>query len=217
MSYLLKNRTALIDLFTHFNLLEQQQVNQNLNSALPILMPPAEQLRAVLEKNNVGTEYFVSKQCLPLTRFYLAEKAQQKALLLSKERLADLFVSLPIVEATLFKQQIQHAQSAQQQREYPAHLLSANMTHIDKAESAVQFNHRQFNRVQPLDKYCGSDRKYLNCFYYLQAGELFVVHETLTTETSLLLYSELSPLQQLQAQKLVAHLNPTFKSLCELQ
>ncbi|MCG6199892.1 hypothetical protein [Psychromonas antarctica] len=44
---------------------------------------------------------------------------------------------------------------------------------------------------------------YLDCFYQLQAGKLQVVNTQQSFHQNMILYSELSPLQQLEAQKLL--------------
>lgn len=176
MSILLKNRDTLTLLFNTFTLQEMIEVNQNLNTSWHFLSIPTEKILTASNDNQVCIERFLEKKCLPLIRFYLAEEALQKEMFLSPELLATLFISLPSVEAMVFKGQIVSAQANFQQTNQTTN--NPSLTLRDESE-----------------------KKYLNYFYYLRAGELFIVADDGTVQSDMLLYSELSPLQQLQAQK----------------
>lgn len=222
MSFILKNRETLVTLFKTFNLQEVLQVNRNLQQTWHHLNMPPSALLAAMEKQNVAIDTFLSNKCLPLIRFYLADQEWQKNIFLSTDLLVALFVSLPAVEATIFKQQIQRAQLAVQQTNLAISELLENDSlnaEVEKVDAVIQLNKYQKDKAQLLSKQDEQKKKYLNCFYYLQAGELFINEVGQTVDNNLLLYSELSPLQQLQAQKLVTsnnekreHMNPQVVS-----
>jgi len=206
MSFLLKNRETLTCLFKTFNLQEILQVNQNLKQTWHLLNIPPPALLIAMEKEQVSIDTFLGNKCLPLIRFYLADRERQKAVFLSTDLLSALFVSLPAVEATIFKQQIQRAQLTVQQANLAISLLLDNEsldTELEKIDAVIQLNHYQKDKNKLVNKQDDKLKNYLNCFYYLQAGELFVGESGKKIDNNLLLYSELSPLQQLQAQKLV--------------
>lgn len=209
MSFLLNNQETLTDLFKTFNLQEILVVNQNLRQSWHLLSLPPEQLLIAMEKQEVAIDTFLGKKCLPLIRFYLASEEDQKSLFLSIDLLGLLFISLPPVEAAIFKQQIQRAQAAVQKTNQAISLLLENdgvCDHFERADPVIQLNQYQTTKNQQSNKE-DEVKQYLNLFYYLQAGELFVMVEGKTIDNDLLLYSELSPLQQLHAQKLVAGLD----------
>ncbi|WP_022940230.1 hypothetical protein [Psychromonas hadalis] len=205
MSFLVKNRDTLTQLFSTFNLQEILLLNQNLNSSWHLLTSPPAQLLLAMKERQVNITCFLGKKCLPLIRFYLASQQSQKTTFLSMELLTTLFISLPAVEATVFKAQIQKAQYAlQQTNQALSELLSGQvLKSSEKSKLVVQFNHYQSNNKPSLTQLAEMDKKYLNCFYYLQAGDIFVVAEGQGIDVDMLLYSELSPLQQLKAQQLV--------------
>lgn len=206
MNFLLKNRETLALLFNSFSLQEIMQVNHNLNESWHLLITPPEQLLTAMNEKQVSIESFLGKKCLPLIRFYLAEQALQKETFLSTDLLAALFTSLPAVEAMVFKEQIYSAQlSVQKNNHALSCLLSGEALQplpVDNSEAIVQLKKYQSASKQSLALLSESDKQYLNCFYYLNAGDLFIVAEGQSVDSDMLLYSELSPLQQLQAQKL---------------
>ncbi|MCP4326577.1 MAG: hypothetical protein GY951_10730 [Psychromonas sp.] len=212
MSFLLKNRETLTLLFTTFSLQELLQVNKNLSAAWHLLTMPPEQLLNAMNAQQVNIEDFLGKKCLPLIRFYLADEKQQKAHFLSADKLAQLFTSLPAVEAVVFKEQIDAAQLALQDSNQ---MLSALLVEekldkqVQKRHSIVKFKGRQATSKRSLSLLVEDDKEYMNCFYYLNGDELYIVAERQVLDADMLLYSELSPLQQLQAQKL-------FKLGCEI-
>lgn len=205
MSFLLKNKETLTQLFSTFSLREVLQVNQNLSASWHLLATPPEQLLVAMKAKQVEVEHFLGKKCLPLIRFYLADESQQKSLFLSMELLGELFTSLPAVEAVVFKDQIHAAQLAvQESNQALSSLLSSQQLEkrVDKRDPIVQLNHYQTSPKQSLSLLAEQDKEYLNCFYYLQAGELYVAASGESIDSDMLLYSELSPLQQLKAQKM---------------
>jgi hypothetical protein len=206
MSILLKNRGTLTQLFADFSLQEASLVNQNLNTSWHLLASAPAQLLLAMKEKQVNIEIFLGKKCLPLIRFYLADKKQQKDTFLSANLLAQLFDSLPTVEAIVFKNQISNAQlvlpNASQK-------LSSQLSREQKVETVspvVQINSSKPSNIvhtrQLLNRLAETEKQYLNCFYYLNAGELFIAPEEETIDVDTLLYSELYPLQQLAAQKI---------------
>ncbi|PKF62626.1 hypothetical protein CW745_04175 [Psychromonas sp. psych-6C06] len=209
MSFLLKNRETLTQLFSTFSLQEVIMVNQNLSASWHLMTLPPAQIITAMQEKQVSIEQFLGKKCLPLIRFYLADKETQKALFLSEEQLSKLFISLPAVEAMVFKEQIQRAQLAvKQTNQALASLLSTqeqsceSLSMVSRKDPIVQFNQYQAQQKQSLAKLAEADKQYLDCFYYLQGGELHIVAQRQELESNMLLYSELSPLQQLKAQEL---------------
>jgi len=205
MSILLKNRDTLTELFNTFSLQDILQVNKNLDISWKLLATPPKQLLDAMKMKQVNIECFLGKKCLPLIRFYLADKQQQKSIFLSSELLGQLFVSLPAVEASIFKGQVQRAQLAVQQtnQALSSLLCSQDLTaQLNKSDAVVHLNHYQSNGKQSLSLLAEQDKEYLNCFYYQQAGELFIAKTGEVIDSDMLLYSELSPLQQLKAQQM---------------
>ena len=123
---------------------------------------------------------------------------------LSMELLAELFTSLPTVEAVIFKAQIHAAQFSVQETNQALSLLLSSQDldkRVEKRDPVVQFNHYQTSPKQSLLLLAEQEKEYLNCFYYLQAGELYIASGE-NVDSDMLLYSELSPLQQLKAQQM---------------
>ena len=209
MNILLKNRETLTHLFSTLSLSEVLSVNQNLNASWHLLaLPPAQLLKAMKEKQ-VNIEHFLGSKCLPLVRFYLADQQSQKQVFLNAELLALLFTSLPAVEAIIFKGQIHKAQLAVQ---HASQALSSQLSDeyltkkVEIKDPVIVFNgflsSNKFSAKKSLIQLQETEKQYLNCFYYLKAGELFIAVEGESLDVDMLLYSELSPLQQLKAQKL---------------
>ena len=209
MNILLKNRDTLTTLFATFSLQEVSLINRNLTASWEFLTLPPEQILQAMEEKQLNVELFLGKKCLPLIRFYLADKKQQKDTFLSKKLLFQLFINLPAVEAVVFKKQIRSAQRAHlNANQMPYSQLSGNRIG-KKSETkypVIQLNGFQSNNnihtKQSISQLTEIDKPYLNCFYYLNAGELFLATEEATIDVDMLLYSELSPLQQLTAQKM---------------
>lgn len=222
MSILLQNRETLTRLFSSFSLQEILLVNQNLSHSWHLLLMPPAQLMAAMNEKQVSIEHFLGKKCLPLIRFYIADSQMQKQVFLSKTLLESLFTSLPAVEAMVFKGQIQSAQASVQLTNQALSSLLAETTqptYIERVKPVVQiteyqttssFSNNNLSQKKNISQLSEADKRYLNCFYYLQAGELVIVADGSEVDADMLLYSELSPLQQLHAQKL-------FKLSCHKQ
>ena len=69
MSFLLKNRETLTQLFATFSLQEVLQVNKNLNDSWLLLATAPVELVVAMEAQQVEIEHFLGKKCLPLIRF----------------------------------------------------------------------------------------------------------------------------------------------------
>lgn len=216
MSFLLKNSDTLTQLFSTFSLQEVLIVNQNLHASWHLLVMPPSDLLLAMQKQQVSIEHFLGKKCLALIRFYLSESETQKKVFLSKPLLAKLFSSLPPVEATIFKQQIQKAQKTLQQTNQTLSSLLCSQDipqQLSTVESVVRFDSYLCNKTVPLSQSRQVDKSYKNCFYYLQSGELQIVEGEQLVDNTMLLYSELSPLQQLQAQALFSRLKSHSKEV----
>lgn len=205
MNILLKNKEALIHVFANFSEQEFLEVNQNLIASWHLLKVPPTQLLNAMAVKNVDIELFLGKKCLPLVRFFLSDKASQKALFLSPQLLAELFMALPPVEAVIFKRLINKAQQLSKSLFSEANVQKRK----EKVDLVIQFTdfqsrHKKSHTTESLNQLAEIEKQYLNCFYYLREGKLSVVPEGDSIDVDTLLYSELSPLQQLKAQKLFA-------------
>ncbi|WP_413699701.1 hypothetical protein ACLKMH_20225 [Psychromonas sp. KJ10-10] len=175
MNILLKNKEALIHVFTSFSEQEFLEVNQNLIASWHLLKVPPTQLLNAIAVKNVDIELFLGNKCLPLVRFYLSDKASQKALFLSPQLLAELFMALPPVEAIIFKRLINKAQQVSKSLFSEANAQKRKA----KVDLVIQFadfqsRHKKSHTRESLSKLAETEKQYLNCFYYLREGQVTV-------------------------------------------
>lgn len=203
MNILLKNKKTLIKLFATFSEQELLSVNQNLIASWHLLSLPPTKLLNAMDAEQVDIELFLGNKCLPLVRFYLSDTQTQKALFLSTELLSQLFIALPAVEAVIFKRLICKAQEVSESLSKEANTLKK----MEKVDLVIKFtdfkaNNRRSHTRESLTELAETEKQYLNCFFYLREGNVEIVPEGNPIDIDTLLYSELSPLQQLKAQKL---------------
>lgn len=197
MNLLDKIQTTLADLFASFSPQQALTVEQNIKKTLPSLDSPSHELLILMEDKNIKFDEFLADKCLPLLRFYLAPSAMQQEIFLSQTQLAELFSSIPVVEAYVLKQKIEntlHYLTIRGDNSVVAFPQSDNKLRITESAKLAQLQ-QSFNRTKTCD--------YLDCFYQLQAGKLQIVDSQQSFHQNMILYSELSPLQQLEAQALL--------------
>lgn len=206
MHILTKNKDTLSHLFTTFSLQEVFTVNQNLSESWDLLIMPPEEIIRVLEANKIAMESFLSTKCLLLSRFYLSESEQQKSVFLSKDELGKLFSGLPAVEAFVFKQQIIRAlDKAKKSNQAILDYLQGKAPSPEQPPVLHLTDYPKKNdmlKIQRLNKLSENQNDFLECFYYLQDGELYISDNQTDSVHEVLMYDELSPVQQVAAQKL---------------
>lgn len=191
---------SLDQLFIAFNNKELDIVNNNVKQTTCLLQSLSMQLLTFMEEKAIKHDEFLAVTCLPLSHFDAAAEQDQRQLFLSLEKLSALFTCLPAVEAYVFNKQINIA------------LKKANLHQTKCKASVLKFNSyssgTQSEKVQQVKKRLNGTNiaDYSDCFYQLQAGHLQIINESpdshLIYQQGMILYGELSPLQQLEAQKL---------------
>jgi hypothetical protein len=197
MNLLDKIQATLADLFASFNPQQALIVAQNIEQTVPSLDSPAHELLILMEDKNIKFESFLADKCLPLLRFYLAPTAMQQDIFLSQSQLAQFFSSMPVVEAYVLKEKIEITQHNLQSRNNNSVVAFPHSDNTLQVTDSVKL--AQLQKSFHSEKTCA----YLNCFYQLQAGKLQLVDSQQSFHQNMILYSELSPLQQLEAQTLL--------------
>lgn len=196
MNLLDKVQTTLISIFASFNPQQALIAEQNINSTLASLDNPAHELLILMDDKKIKFDEFLADKCLPLLRFYLAPAAIQQEIFLSPTQLMEFFSSIPVVEAYVLKEKINMTMCylpVRGDRSVVAFPQSDNALRTTGAAKLAQLQ-QSFHSTQSCN--------YLDCFYQLQAGKLQIVDSQQSFHQNMILYSELSPLQQLEAQKL---------------
>lgn len=193
-----KLQLTLDELFASFDVQKIIAVDQSLKQTLSILDSSAHQVLILMHEKKIKYDEFLTDKCLPLIRFYLAPGDVQEQTLLSAERLAALFAEIPAVEAFVLKNAI--ATAVQKRKSTLQKLLNQPPAALKLAHPHKQ---PELHSVQEVDRLLNSPQTpdYLDCFYQVQAGELRIADKQ-RSEQPLLAYNELSPLQQLEAQRL---------------
>lgn len=193
-----KLQLTLDELFASFDVQKIIAVDESLKQTLSILDSAAHQVLIFMHEKKIKYDEFLTDKCLPLIRFYLAPGEVQEQTLLSAERLAALFTEIPAVEAYVLKNAI--VMALQKRKSTLQKLLNQSPAALKQAHSQKQY---ELHAVQETDSSLNSPQTpdYLDCFYQVQAGELRIVDKQYG-EQPLLVYNELSPLQQLEAQRL---------------
>jgi|GEM_PF-5997310 len=197
MSLFDKIQATLADIFSNFDSQQALTVKQNITEALPNLTAPAHQLLILMKDKNIKFDEFLADKCLPLLRFYLAPTAMQQAIFLSQSQLTQFFSLIPVVEAYVLKEKITLTLHLLERRDDSSVVpFPPSDDRLRIAESA---------KLKELQKSFHSTKTcaYLDCFYQLEAGKLQIADSQQNFHQNMILYSELSPLQQLEAQALV--------------
>lgn len=191
---------SLDQLFVTFDDKELTIVTHNIKQTACLLQPLSMQLLTFMEEKAIKHDEFLAQICLPLSHFDLTTKQNKRQLFLSLEKLSALFTSLPTVEAYVFNKQVNIA------------LKQASLDKIKCHNKVLKFNSYSSstlpNKIQQVQQHLNeiNTAGYVDCLYQLQAGHLQIVNQSpsacLIYQQGMILYGELSPLQQLEAQKL---------------
>ena len=187
-----KIQFTLDELFASFDLQQIAIIHEYIKETCHRLDLSGHKLLTLMHHKNISYDEFLSNRCLPLIRFYLAPLEIQQHTFLSREKLATLFSGLPTVEAYLFKNAmelaLQHRKNIQSSTLSFPHLPNQN-------ESTCLTRELSIAKHQPQSIY--SER-----VYQIQEGNLEVIDNTTSQPQNVLSYADLSPLQQLEAQKI---------------
>ncbi|WP_354624726.1 hypothetical protein [Psychromonas sp. MME2] len=198
-----KIEVTLITLFMSFDGQQLEISKQNIMASQRKLSDAVQQLLLFMQQKEIGYEPFLSSKCQPIIDFQDAPLAKQQALFLCADKLYDFFNRIPLVEAHVLNNKIHTAQQIAQQNKQSTQL---QQTHI------VEFSHykkplsiAEVEKIINLKQFLESNdnESYRDYFYQLHQGELALVTDPNKYQKPMLLYSELSPLQQLTAQQLV--------------
>lgn len=184
MHFAEKIQLTLDKLFAGFDAQQIATIDKDLKQILTLLDSSGHQVLILMQENNIKPDEFLADKCLPLIRFNLLPDKNQQKIFLSREKLNKLFTEIPTVEAYIFKSAIETA-------------LQKRKSDLQKVQSLlppkVDHNKPSSGPTPP---------RYLECFYQLQEGKLQIVDNQQEYQSGMLVYSELSPLQQLEAQRL---------------
>lgn len=197
-----KIEATLMALLATFNRQELSIIDTNLKEVEDNLNDSVQQLLFFMHQKGLGYESFLSEKCQPIIDFYLAPLTMQQQLLLSQNRLNDFFASIPLVEAHVIHNKIKKAQkksAEQKQRLLPDQTSILEFSHYQKPLGDMDKE-----KITQLKQFLSTadNEGYMDHFYQLKQGELSIVSNRQAYNKQMLLYSELSPLQQLIAQQL---------------
>lgn len=199
-----KIEATLMALLATFNRQELSIIDTNLKEVEDNLNDSVQQLLFFMHQKGLGYESFLSEKCQPIIDFYLAPLSVQQQFLLSQNSLNEFFACIPLVEAHVIHNKIKKAHkntSKNKPRKFPEQTSIVKFSHYQKPLSDIDIK-----KVAQLKQFLSTadNEGYMNYFYQLNQGELSIISNRQGYNKQMLLYSELSPLQQLIAQQLFA-------------
>lgn len=212
MSIILKKSQYLVALFSTLNLQDSVRINKNIQETEHLLKTVSEKVRSLMSEQNVHVEDLLAEKCMVLTRFYLSDETTQLEYFLDKEILGAFLQSLPMAEATIFKQHLSYAlvslslpDNELQNVMESEGLLDDNEESdnvVDFEVERAQLHH--LHKLQRLSEKADASQEadYESCYYQLIAEDNSLAIHTEFKEGDLL-YCELSPLMQVKAQNLL--------------
>lgn len=197
-----KIEATLLALLATFNKQELTIINDNLKEVEDNLNDSVQQLLFFMQQKGLGYESFLSEKCQPIIDFYLAPFTRQQQLLLSQNGLNEFFASIPLVEAHVMHNKIKKAQKSA--ADHKQRLLPDQTSILEFSDYQKPLNDMDREKITQLKQFLSTadNEGYMDHFYQLKQGELTIVTHRQGYNKQMLLYSELSPLQQLIAQQL---------------
>jgi hypothetical protein len=180
-----KIQFTLDELFASFNVQQIALADKNISATYHCLDSSGHQLLTLMHDKKISYDEFLANRCLPLIRFYLAPINIQRETFLSEEKLMRLFNEIPTVEAYLFKKAMELALQYRK-----------NMQHNTLPIAHLPVPNELSNPAHPKKAI------YANHVYCIQSGYLEICDNPAIQQQNLLSYTDLSPLQQLEAQKI---------------
>lgn len=211
MSIILKKSKHLVELFKSLNMQDSVLINKNIEETEHLLKTVSDKVRKLMSEQNVHVEDLLAEKCMVLIRFYLADEATQLEYFLDKKMLAAFFQSLPMAEATIFKQHLTYARAT---LSIPDSDLQSVMESEGLLNQATQDNVVDFEKERVQQHYLlklqrlsektqeTKEADYEACYYEILEGENNLVVHT-EYKKGYQLYCELTPLMQIKAQKLI--------------
>lgn len=188
-----KIEQVLEELFASLDRQQTASVQENLKQTIALLDSSGHRVLIFMHSKKINFDEFMADKCLPLIRFYLAPNKVQREIFLSQEKLGSLFAEIPTVEAFLFKNAIT---LALQKRKAAQEQAKAVLTPFPTAR-------KEANIMQEKEQFLLKKKsRHFDCFYHVQDGNLQILNNQQDSPEEVLIYRELSPLQQLEAQKL---------------